>query len=210
MGTANGRAPSLRSTRQTLDGRHDVDGAAQEVYPALTRAPSTSRRHRPDFVDLECCCGRCHDGLVALRIVVMIRHVYDGSMRVRGWIDDGTCSDWFDENEGFRRGCNVVQLLFSLFFSAMIVVATDNLAHLVASLPHSPSWSPTRMCVVRSTRIERVFPHTGLMKCPRMYVVYFSSYYHFFHKITRSQGPSVSLDYIPLWAFLCAELMTTV
>ena len=91
-------------------------------------------------------------------MISVVRQFHDG-MRACVRLDDRVCSRWFAVEQGLRQGCVLAQLLFNIFFAAVINVAStrfkavegimDVLVHLRRKggrggggkqLPESHSW----------------------------------------------------------------------
>ena len=60
---------------------------------------------------------------VPQNMVSVIRQFYDG-MRACVRLDDRVCSRWFAVEQGLRQGCVLAPLLFNIFFTAVINVAS--------------------------------------------------------------------------------------
>ena len=55
------------------------------------------------------------------QMIKVIRQFHDG-MRACVRSDDGRCSEWFEVAQGLRQGCVLSQLLFNVFFAAILRV----------------------------------------------------------------------------------------
>ena len=57
-----------------------------------------------------------------LQIIAVTRQLHDG---IRACVepDDGVCSDWFEVEQGLRKGCVLSPLLFNIFFTAVLTYA---------------------------------------------------------------------------------------
>ena len=56
-------------------------------------------------------------------MILIIRQFHDG-MRACVRLDDRVCSEWFAVEQGLRQGCVLAPLLFKIFFTAFINVAS--------------------------------------------------------------------------------------
>ena len=60
---------------------------------------------------------------VPQNMISVIRQLHD-SMRACVRLDDRVCSEWFAVEQGLRQGCVLAPLLFNIFFTAVINVAS--------------------------------------------------------------------------------------
>ena len=92
------------------------------------------------------------------QMITVIRQFHDG-MRACLRPDDGVCSDWFEVEQGLRKGCVLSPLVFIMFFAAVLNVVFQTFSEqpaILAELVHlkGPSTSmgpePAMDCVRRT------------------------------------------------------------
>ena len=77
-------------------------------------------------------------------MIDVIRQFHDG-MRARVHMNDGELSEWFEVTQGLRQGCVLSQLLFNIFFAAVMEVVLQRFSedYTILDISRRRKWGRT-------------------------------------------------------------------
>ena len=86
------------------------------------------------------------------QMLEMVRQFHDG-MRACVRSDDGRCLEWFEVEQGLRRGCVLSPLLFNIFFATILLFTLRERfckdAGILADLIHLQEYSRPKLALKR-------------------------------------------------------------